>query len=219
MDAERITRFIILWLFIVVFASCAVILLAGQALATFYGQPLPQSFTYAFGIVILEPIAFLTLWVKDAFGLKSTTKVIKCSSEKEINCYMKDLISSGSTLDIVSVRLHWVSDDATIKNKLIARSKNATINIFLPAKNQISEELSAKGINIHIIPELLNNEHARFTLVDKYRPGSTVLAVGCGNPKDFVISEFHIKNNAQVVALARDYIGQLMKTDKQVDNN
>jgi hypothetical protein len=141
-------------------------------------------------------------------------KAVTYTSDEEINNYMKKLISSGSTLDIVSGRLHWVSEDKTVKKKMIERAKNAEINIYLPGENQIARELGMNGLHIHIIPSLGRYQHARFTLVDKNRPGSAILAVGCGRIPKFIISEFYEDSYPQVVALARDYINRLSEEER-----
>jgi hypothetical protein len=93
MNIENAARGVLLVVFIAIFASCAAILLGGQVLAVFYGYPLPSFYNYAFGLVILEPIGFLLLWMKNAFGLRNTIKTVKCSSDAQINNYMKTLIS------------------------------------------------------------------------------------------------------------------------------
>jgi hypothetical protein len=141
-------------------------------------------------------------------------KAITYTNDEEINNYMKKLISSGSTLDIVSGRLHWVSEDETVKQKMIERARSTEINIYLPEENQISRELRINGLHIHIIPSLARNQHARFTLVDKNRPGSAMLAVSCGRIPKFTISEFHEDSYPQVVALARDYVNRLMEEER-----
>lgn len=175
---------------------------------TFFGWIPPQLYLYAFGVVVLEPIAIFLLWTKDILGLRTSIKEMKYSTEEKINEYMKKLISSGSTLDMVSGRLHWVSEDESVKQKIIERSESADINIYLPSMNEVAQELQENGISIHIVPSL-RAPHARFTLVDMNRPGSTVLAVGAGRVPRFKISEFYEDTHPQVVALARDYIQTL----------
>ena len=71
MKGDETARQVILVLFIVIFAVCALILLIGEALAVFFGRPLPEFYNYAFGLVILEPVAFIILWVKNIFGLRN----------------------------------------------------------------------------------------------------------------------------------------------------
>lgn len=133
-------------------------------------------------------------------------KVMVFDTNKKINDYMLNLISSGSSLDIVSGTLSWISEDDRIRQKMIERAKNAEINIYLPKKNAIATLLENNGVTLHISPSLANKQFARFTLVDKNNPGSSMLAVGCGILPDFTISEFDPKSNPQVVTLAQNYL-------------
>jgi hypothetical protein len=198
----------------IIFAVSAAILLVGLAEMVFSNWSPPSFYYYVFGIVILESIAFLFLWMKNTFGLRTSMKAITYADDKEINNHMKKLIASGSTLDIVSGRLHWVSEDETVKQQMIERAKEAEINIYLPAENQTARELRTNGLHIHIIPSLGRDQHARFTLVDKNRPGSAMLAVGCGRAPKFTISEFHENSYPQVIALARDYLNRLREEER-----
>lgn len=132
------------------------------------------------------------------------------NTDNEINEYMLKLVSSGSTLDIVSERLHWVSESENIKSALIDRAKKGIeITIYIPKENEIASLLKQNNILIKICPDLYNSPHARFTLVDKNRPGAAILAVGSGTLPKFLISEFNENSNAQVVAMARDYVNIL----------
>lgn len=134
------------------------------------------------------------------------------STEEDINKYMLKLVSSGSTLDIVSERLHWVSENDNIKSTIIKRATSGVeINIYLPRKNDISNLLKTKCVRIHICPELGESAYARFTLVDKNRRGGAMLAIGSGRLPKFTISEVYESSNPQLVALASDYINSLRR--------
>jgi hypothetical protein len=213
LKSEKIGQLCLLTIY-AIFAFCAAVLLVGLALIVFFNWSPPSFYYYAFSIVVLESVGLLYLWIRNTFGLRTSMRVVTYNNEEEINDYMKKLISSGSTLDIVSNRLHWVSEDNTVKQKMIERARNAEINIYLPEENQIAKELRANGLHIHIIPSLGGGEHARFTLVDKNRPGSALLAVGSGRIPKFVISEFHENAYPQVVALATEYINRLGEEEK-----
>ena len=133
-------------------------------------------------------------------------------TEDSVFEFMLELVSSGSTLDIVAEQLSWISKNKDIKSKLISRAKSGVeINIYLPRENAISNELKDKNIQIHICPDLAKSPYARFTLVDKNNPGAIKLAVGFGTYPNFKISEFNETSNAQVIAMARDYVNSLGK--------
>jgi hypothetical protein len=194
-----------------IFTIAAAILLVGLAGIVVYSWSPPAFFYYAFGVVITDPIAIFYLWIRNVLGLRSGIRTRTFAADKQINEYMKRLISSGSTLDIVSGRLHWVSEDKSVKHRIIERAGKAEINIYLPEENEIARELRANGLSIHIIPSLGKSQHARFTLVDKNRPGSALLAVGSGRIPNFTISEFHEASYPQVIELARDYLSRLVQ--------
>jgi len=130
-------------------------------------------------------------------------------TESEIDRHMLKLISSGSTLDIVSERLHWIKNNPEIESRIIGRVESGVdINIYIPKHNQTSVRLNKKGVKVHVCSELMG-PHARFTLIDKNRPGGATLAVGSGTIPKFMISEYKEKFSAQVVAMARDYLTNL----------
>lgn len=208
LKSERLGHFFIYTAY-AIFVIAAVVLLAGLVNIIFFGWTPPELYVSAFAVVILEPIGLFLLWTKNILGLRTSIKEMTYSTTEEINSYMKKLISSGSTLDIVSSRLHWVSEDESVKQRIIERARSAEINIYLPRMNAIAQELQKNGISIHVVPSLGRAPHARFTLVDMNRPGSTLLAVGSGRIPKFTISEFYEKNHPQVVALARNYIQTL----------
>jgi len=189
-----------------IFLVFSAILLAGFVKIVLYDWTPPEIYTAYLASVIGESIALLFLYVKNVAGLREGIKVITCDTNKKINDYMLNLVSSGSSLDIVSGTLSWAREDDRIKQKMIERSKNADINIYLPKKNAIATELETQGVTLHISPTLENKLFARFTLVDRTNPGSSMLAVGCGTLPAFTISEFTAKSNSQVVALAQNYL-------------
>lgn len=188
----------------------AAFLLMGLVQIIIFNWAPPEFYFYVFGVVILEPIGLFILWTKNVLSLRTGIKEVTYTNDEDINNYMKKLISSGSTIDIVSGRLHWVAEDASVKQRLIERASSAEINIYLPRDNQTARELREHGLHVHIIPTLARAPHARFTLVDRGRPGSAMLAVGAGRIPKFTISEFYEDSYPQVVALARDYINKLM---------
>jgi len=197
-----------------IFLISATISIIGLVQVVLFDWTPPEFYIYVFGFSVAEPVALFVLWTKNVFGLRTGIKVKTYTNDQDINNYMKNLISSGSTLDIVSGRLHWVSEDESVKQRIIERAKTAEINVYMPEKNPIARELERNGIHVHIAQSLKGAPHARFTLVDKGRPGATMLAVGSGRIPSFSISEFHEERHPQVVALARDYIERLREGEK-----
>jgi len=211
--SEAIARLSLLTMYAIFLISAAISLI-GLVRVVFFDWTPPEIYFYAFVVSVAEPVGFLVLWTKNIFGIRTGIKVKTYANDQEINNYMKNLISSGSTLDIVSGRLHWVSEDESVKQRIIERARTAEINVYIAEGNPIASELGQSGIHVHIVHSLRGAPHARFTLVDKGRPGAAMLAVGTGRIPSFSISEFHEKSHPQVVALARDYIERLREGEK-----
>ena len=183
-----------------------------QFIALHQGLDAKTSFSWGLGAVLILGIIVAFLAYKrpeSLLGITPRELIQIYSTEEEVNRYMKHLISSGSTLDIVSNRLHWVSEDESVKERLIIRSGVSDINIYLPRENEIARELMDRGLNIHIVPLLGTSPNARFTLVDKDRPSGTLLAAAFGRIPTLKIQEFPEETHPHVVAIARDYIALL----------
>ena len=163
------------------------------------------------GVILFGVIVAILSYTRpeSLMGIISREQIQTYSSEEKVNNYMKKLISSGSTLDIVSNRLHWVSEDESVKEKLITRARIADINIYLPRENEIARELINNGLKVHIVPSIGTSPNARFTLVDKDRPSGTLLAAAFGRIPALKIQEFLEETHPHVVAIARDYIDLL----------
>jgi len=193
-----------------IFIALVIIVGAGFVWAIFFGHSLFDGFWTLFALVVAEPVGILFLWARNVLGLRTPQgRKMTFTSQGDINDYMKRLIESGSAVDIVSGRLSWVRGDQEVENAIVTHSSNAAVTIFLPANNDISKRLTDRGVRITITPLLTGGPKARFTLVNKDRPGSGLLAVGFGNLPSFEISEFPEPQYPQIVALARDYIAAL----------
>lgn len=143
------------------------------------------------------------------FGVNIRERILEYSDDVSINQYMKDLICSGSTLDIVSNRLRWVSEDEEVRKTILERAQVSSITIYIPRKNEISKILEDGNVNVNIVKSLGDAPNARFTLVDGNRPGGAMLAIGFGRIPKYKIQEFTEVNYPHVIALARDYVDLL----------
>lgn len=192
----------------VIFIAFSAILLYGFFNIVFFNWSPPEIYNYYLASVVGESIIMFFLYIKNVAGLRDgVKKVHKCDTNEKINEYMLDLVSKGTSLDIVSGKLSWVVSTPKIKQKLIERSKKGQVTIYLPKKNSVAKELENYGANIVEAPNMnVKKPFARFTLVNKAHPGSTLLAVGSGVLPNFVISEFDTTSNSQVVTLAQNYL-------------
>ncbi len=178
--------------------------------AVLYQHPLFDGFWYVFGLTIAEPLGLLYLWSKNALGLREQVgKRMTFNTHGEINNYMKQLIRKGSAVDIVSRNLSWVQGDQSVEDVIVEHSKISTLSIFVPGENAIVKKLRERGVPLHVVQALAGGPRARFTLLNKDRPGSGILAVGWGDPPSFTVLEFHESGYPQIIALARDYVNSL----------
>jgi hypothetical protein len=199
------------WAAMIFFVAIAIITTIGLLRIFVLGQAAPENFWYVFGLAIAEPVGLLYAWIKDVSGLRSgNAKKMRFDTQAKINSYMKNLVKTGTSVDIVSGRLSWVSSDDSVRNTIIEHSRRAAVNIFLPSENQIAKELRENGVNVNIVTMLSTPPKARFTLLNKDRPGSGLLAVGYGIIPRFEIVEFSESHYPQIIALARDYIQVLI---------
>jgi hypothetical protein len=126
-------------------------------------------------------------------------------TDKQINQFLKDFIIKGSTVDIFSNKLSWVSGDKRVKDFLIEHaSKGKEICVYLPKLNTAARSLQQAGVKVITYGSLNVEPTCRFTLINRNIAGSRVLAVGSGVKPQFRIREFTDREHPKVVAMARD---------------
>ena len=138
-------------------------------------------------------------------------KILNCKTQKQINSFMKNFISRGSRIDIFSGSLSWVAEDGDIKDFLIEKSYACEVNVFLPRLNDIAQELKDNGVNVYEYHEIEYIPRARFTLLNRGRPGAEVLAISNGTLPKHRIVEYEASNSPMLIAAASDLVAIVEK--------
>lgn len=151
------------------------------------------------------------------FGVASVVQIIilivnhrkNYKNEKEINSFMLDWISNIGRIVIFTRDLSW-GGDQTIKNKLCNKAMNDELIICAPQRNELMNELEARGAKIITYHELNYTPNARFTII-RYGRGDSKIAIGktYGTGKHY-ISEFESGTHPEY-HLAADMVNILMK--------
>ena len=123
-------------------------------------------------------------------------------------------------MDVVSDRLRWVQTDPSMATHIRSLAEQGVqFGFHLLADNDTAQTLRLGQPNIHVIasaPDTQTEEWPSFTLIDRTIPGSAILAVGARVGKDWHISEYDTRHNAQIIALARRYLQLFGRTGQEV---
>ena len=146
---------------------------------------------------------------------------IRDAKPAHINQYMKTLFSRASSIDVVSGRLSWVESDFSMEAHIVDLAKNGKqFRFHLNEDNSLAKRIRLERENIKVFVSNLPisvGENPRFTLIDKNRPGSGVLAVGYSNGRgDWLINEFTDRDHPQILAIARSYVESLERNGEEV---
>jgi hypothetical protein len=145
---------------------------------------------------------------------------IRRANQVRINRYLKDLFSSASTIDVVSNRLSWIEGDSTMEGHILTLAQQGKqFRFHLPNDNEVARRIRSGRPNITVFVSslpVLSGEHPRFTLTNRNRPGSGILAVGFQDGPDWRITEFTARGHPQIVAIARGYVESLERTGNEV---
>lgn len=156
--------------------------------------------------VIAEVVGVVILFAKK--GMKYLPEVEINKEEKETLEFMRDFISSGSSVTVVSNRVAWLRKSESIKNAITDMARNGTLlEIITP--NEVDDEIKAPlldaGVKFYVTKEQIPPE-ARFTLVDGHRSGAERLAIARGGHPEHEITTFDNNSGPQIIAMAKDII-------------
>jgi len=154
--------------------------------------------------IIIESAAIFFLFVKKS--LKYIPEVLINESIQDTTIFMKNFISTGTTVTIVSNRVSWLfsNDDLInhLKNKI---DEGIKIEIITPSElsNEHKEKLN-KAIFINSKENM--SPYSRFTLINGDRNGSEKLAIAKGTHPEHEITIFNSTSGPQIIAMAKDII-------------
>ena len=197
MSKETMRR-VLFWIFVVIFVITFGITVSGLIRMWWFDTP-PEKLPYLrwfIGLTIGEVgVGVLNLFY-DLFGIRRKgMEELKepdgqlFKTDEQINKFMKKFIAKGSTADIFSSKLSWVTGDKSVKDFLI---------------EHVSRGLQQAGVQVFTYGALDFEPTCRFTLINRDIAGSRVLAVGSGVKPQFRIIEFTDWEHPKVVAMARD---------------
>jgi hypothetical protein len=157
-------------------------------------------------IVIAEVVGVVILFAKK--GMKYLPEVEINKEEKETLEFMRDFISSGSSVTVVSNRVAWLRKSDAIKNAITDMARNGTLlEIITPCEvdADIKTPLLDAGVKFYVTKEK-NPPESRFTLVDGHRSGAERLAIARGGHPEHEITTFDNNSGPQIIAMAKDII-------------
>lgn len=147
---------------------------------------------------------------------------IRDGNQSRINQYLKELFSRGSSIDIVSSRLSWIESDPSMEGYIQAVARQGKqFRFHLPDDNVVARRTRLEQPNIKVFVSTFPiqlGEHPRFTLTDRYAPGSGILAVGYSDGRrDWMINEFTTRDHPQILAIAKGYVASLELSGEEVE--
>jgi lysylphosphatidylglycerol synthetase-like protein (DUF2156 family) len=201
---------LVLYAFILIFISTALLALAGLSYIWFGCEPSTRpDLPYLGGIItalILEVIAVVVMLAKK--GFRYLPHVENHKTEDVTLSFMKDFVTSGSTVQIVSSRLSWIRNSQDLIEAVKKKAREgAFVEIFTPnpVENDIRADLEKAGIRFFVTNETTAPE-ARFTLVNGNRSGAERLAIARGSHPDHEVTVFDNHSGPQIVGMAKDII-------------
>ena len=93
-----------------------------------------------------------------------------CTTEAEINDFLCDFISHGSTVHVASFRLSWLRSDVHAKEFLKNHATVAAITVFAELEDYLTTELRESGMATYTYPPGVS-EPPHFTLINSGRRG------------------------------------------------
>lgn len=204
----------IIGIFIVCFCISFVIAMLGVAFVWF--NPEVEKLPYLNLLLTLTIAEIAPVLIGIARGdirlnAEESGKIFNCKTQSQINNYLKNFIARGSRVDIFSGRLSWVAEGNDMRTFLIKKARSCEINIFLPQMNDIAHDLQNNGINVHEYRDIEYAPRARFTLLNRERPGGEVIAISSGALPDHRIVEYEASNSPMLIAAASDLVAMVEK--------
>lgn len=210
---ERISKAI--WIItLIVFALTSFLTLAGLVYVWFINRDASLPYLdMLFTSLIVEIIGVCVLVLKTSANFAPKTKTYK--SKDEVNEFLKNFALSGSSVEFVSNRATWLTNDKSLQDSLIEKSLEGNyVSILTNYEPQNCENLKNSGV------EFINNisasytPNARFTLINSARQGAEEVAISVGNFPNHKVYTFNGQNSPYIIAMAKDIIA-LMKLIKE----
>jgi len=201
---------IVVYVFIAIVALTAVLVLGALAYLWFFpsmaARPdLPYLGTLVTSL-ILEVVAVVIALAKK--GFKYLPSVVNHRVESQTLNFLRDFVSGGSTVQIVSSRLTWMKNSPELLEAVRAKAANGTlVEVITPSEviPEIKTTLAEAGVRFFVTAEEAPPE-ARFTLINGNRSGAERLAIARGSHPDHEVTVFDNNSGPQIIGMAKDII-------------
>lgn len=201
---------IALYAFILIFILTALLALVGLGYIWFSPEASARTDLPYLGSLltaaILEVIAVVIMLVKK--GFRYLPHVENHKTEAVTLSFMKDFVTSGSTVQIVSSRLSWIRNSQELIDAVKKKASEGTsVEVITPnpVEEDIRTDLEQAGIRFFVTNEVTAPE-ARFTLVNGNRSGAERLAIARGSHPDHEVTVFDNHSGPQIIGMAKDII-------------
>lgn len=201
---------IALYAFIIIFCLTSLLALVGLGYLWFNPEANARAdLPYLGSLVtasILEVIAVVILLAKK--GFRYLPHVENHKTEAVTLLFMKNFVTSGSTVQIVSSRLSWIRNSPELMDAVKKKAKEGTsVEVITPkpVEDDIRNDLQQAGISFFVTNEDTSPE-ARFTLVNGNRSGAERLAIARGSHPDHEVTIFDNHSGPQIIGMAKDII-------------
>jgi hypothetical protein len=196
--------------FIIVFILTTLLALAGLGYLWFSPEASSRADLPYLGrlitAAILEVIAVVMMLVKK--GFRYLPHVENHKTEAVTLSFMKNFVTSGSTVQIVSSRLSWIRNSQELMDSVKKKAKEgASVEVITPnqVEDDIRNDLEQAGIRFFVTNEDTAPE-ARFTLVNGNRSGAERLAIARGSHPEHEVTIFDNHSGPQIIGMAKDII-------------
>ena len=194
-------------LFTLVFGLTALLTLSGVAYVWFINPQAQMPYLHwLLVLTVAEAVGTIMMFGKR--GIYYLPDVRKDRDREATFNFMKDFISHGSSVTIVSNRLAWLIDATPVQHKMIELAQKGTrFEIFTaqPVENDLKRKLSAGGVRFFVM-NAESTPEARFTLVNADRSGAEKLAIARGTHPNHEITIFDNSSGPQIIGLAKDIV-------------
>jgi hypothetical protein len=201
---------IALYVFIIIFVLTTLLALVGLGYLWFSPEADGRADLPYLGClvtaVILEVIAVVIVLAKK--GFKYLPDVKNHKTEAATLSFMKDFVTSGSTVQIVSSRLSWIRNSQELMDAVKKKAIGGTsVEVITPepVEDDIRKDLEQAGICFFVTNEATAPE-ARFALVNGNRSGAERLAIARGSHPEHEVTIFDNHSGPQIIGMAKDII-------------
>src|ERR1700683_2445586 len=204
---------LILWLFVIVFGLPALLTLSGVVYLWFINPQAQMPYLrWLLSLTIAEAVGAVVVLGKR--GIYYLPDVRNDRDRDATFEFMKDFISHGSSVTIVSNRLAWLLDAPHVQDKIVELAQKGTQFEILTVRaleEKLKNKLRVAGVRLFIMNEE-SVPQARFTLVNADRSGAEKLAIARGTHPNHEITIFDNSSGPQIIGLAKDIVRKSKRT-------